>query len=62
MTLVGIIIALVVLGFVMYLINTFVPMEAGIKKLLNIAVILIVVLWIVQGMGLLGPIENIRIR
>ena len=62
MTLVGLILTLVILGLVMYLINTLVPMDAGIKKILNIAVILIVVLWLIQSFGLLGPIGNIRVR
>ena len=62
MSLVGLILLLVILGVVMYLINTLVPMDAGIKKVLNIAVIVIVVLWLIQSLGLLGPIGNIRLR
>ena len=62
MSLVSLILLLVILGVLMYVINTLVPMDAGIKKILNIAVIIIVVLWLVQSLGLLGPIGNIRVR
>ena len=60
--LVQLILLLVVLGVVMYLINAFVPMDAGIKKILNVTVIIVVILWLLQSIGLLGPIGNIRIR
>jgi hypothetical protein len=54
MDLVSLIITLVVVGVVLWLINTYVPMEARIKQLLNIAVIVLVVLWLlfsVLGLG-----------
>lgn len=62
MTLISLIIVLVVLGILMYLINAFVPMDANIKKVLNIAVVVVLILWLIQSLGLLGPIGSIRIR
>ena len=62
MSLISLIIVLVILGVVMYLINQFIPMEASVKTILNIAVVIIVVLWLIQAIGLLGPIGTIRIR
>lgn len=62
MSLISLIILLVILGVLMYIINSYVPMDAGIKRLLNVAVIIVVVLWLIQTLGLLGPIGNIRIR
>ena len=60
--LVQLILLLVALGVVMYVINSFVPMDAGIKRILNIVVIIIVVIWLLQSTGLLGPLGEIRIR
>lgn len=57
MTLLGLIILFVVVGLVLYLINLFVPMEAGVKNLLNIAVIIVLVVFLVQALGLLGPLN-----
>lgn len=46
MDLVTLIVTLVVVGIVLWLINTYVPMEPRVKNILNIAVIIFVVLWL----------------
>jgi len=40
-----VIMVFVVVGLVLWLINSYIPMEAGIKRLMNIAVIVLLVLW-----------------
>lgn len=62
MSLVSLIIVLVVLGVALYLINAYIPMDAKIKMILNIAVVVIVVLWLLQATGALGPLESIRVH
>lgn len=62
MTLISLIITLVVIGLVMYLINQFVPLDSGIKRILNIAVVVFLVLWLIQSLGLIGPLGTIQIR
>ena len=59
MDLVTLIVVLVVVGLVLWAINAYVPMEPGIKRLLNIAVIIFLILWIV--VSFLGYVPNIRI-
>jgi hypothetical protein len=61
-SLIGLIITLVVLGLILYLINQFVPMDQKIKTILNVAVVIIVILWLIQSFGLLGPLGDIKIR
>jgi len=56
MTLVDIALVLVVIGLIMWLINTYVPMAAGIKGLLNVVVFVVVLVWILQIFDLVGPI------
>jgi steroid 5-alpha reductase family enzyme len=46
MPLVTVIIALVVVGVVLWLINTFIPMASSIKTILNIVVVVAVVIWL----------------
>ncbi|MGC1676999.1 MAG: Thivi_2564 family membrane protein [Candidatus Binataceae bacterium] len=60
MTLVSIVVVLVVIGLVMWLINTYSPMAAGIKSVLNIVVFIVVVVWLLQGFGLIGNIPGVR--
>jgi len=61
MTLVGIVGVLVVVGLIMWLINTYIPMAAGIKSILNIVVFLVVAVWLLQGFGIIGNIPGVRI-
>ena len=61
MTLVQIAVVLIVIGVVMWLINTFIPMMGAIKSLLNLVVIVVVVIWLLQVFGILGPIPGVRI-
>jgi hypothetical protein len=63
MSLFTIIAVIVIVGVVLYLINQFIPMEPRIKQILNIAVIIILVLWllsIVFGFDL-HSVGNIRV-
>ena len=60
MSLISIVVALIVVGIVLYCINAFVPMEASIKKILNIVVICVVVLWLIKGLGLFSYFSTIH--
>lgn len=61
MTLVGIIIVLMLVGVLLWAINTYVPMAAPIKTLMNIVVVVVLVLWLVESIGLIGPL-NVPLR
>jgi hypothetical protein len=61
MTLVGIVVVLVVVGLVLWLINTYIPMAGAIKSLLNVVVFVVVLIWLLQTFGLIGPIKGVRI-
>lgn len=61
MTLVGIVVVLVVVGLVLWLINTYIPMAGAIKSLLNVVVFVVVLIWLLQTLDLIGPIKGVRI-
>lgn len=61
MSLLSIIIALVVVGVVLYAINSFIPMEGSIKKILNIVVIAVLVIWLLQAFGLLDSLSAVHV-
>ena len=61
MTLVNIVVILVVVGLVMWLINTYIPMAGAIKSLLNIVVFVVVLIWVLQTFGLIGAIPGFKI-
>jgi hypothetical protein len=60
-TLVDIVVILVVIGLVMWLINTYIPMAGAIKSLLYIVVFVVLLIWILQVFGLIGAIPGLRI-
>ena len=49
---VQLLIVLVVVGVVLYLINTYVPMAAPIKTILNVVVVLFVCIWLLRVTGI----------
>lgn len=57
MTLLGLIVLFVVVGLVMWLVNAYVPMPQPIKTTLNIAVVIVLVLYVISATGLLGPLN-----
>jgi hypothetical protein len=61
MPLINLIITLVVVGVLLWLINSFIPMQPTIKKILNVVVIIIVILWLLSAFGVIGPLSGIRI-
>jgi len=38
--------------------NAYIPMQEPFKKILNVVVVIAVVLWLLQGFGLLGPLPQ----
>jgi hypothetical protein len=61
MPLVNIVVILVVAGLLMWLINTYIPMATSIKSLLNIVVFVVVLVWLLQIFGVIGPIQGLHI-
>jgi len=62
MSLISVIVTLVVVGVIMWVVNTYMPMDAKIKQVLNVVVLIVVVVWLLQVFGILGSIDGIRIR
>jgi hypothetical protein len=62
MSLIGLIVTLVVIGMLLWLVNNYVPMDGKIKSIVNVVVVIAVVIWLLQTAGVLGSLQNIRIR
>lgn len=54
MSLLNIILVLIVVGVLLWLINTYLPMDGKIKSILNIVVVIAVVIWLLQAFGIFG--------
>jgi predicted membrane protein len=58
MPLLNLIVPLIVFGLVLWLINRYIPMASSIKTILNVVVTLIVCVWVLQAVGLWGPLKT----
>jgi hypothetical protein len=60
MPLITIVITLIAVGVLLWLANTYIPMDGKIKNILNVVVVVAVVLWLLSVFGVLGQLRNIR--
>jgi len=61
MPLLTVVITLVVVGVLLWLVNTHVPMDGKIKNILNAVVVIAVVVWLLYAFGVLDRSGDIRI-
>jgi hypothetical protein len=61
MPLLQIVIVLVVVGLLLWLVNSFIPMQGTIKSILNAVVVIGVVLWLLNIFGLFRGFSHIHI-
>lgn len=61
MSLVTILLVLIVVGVLLWLVNSFIPMDRKIKSILNILVVILVIIWLLNAFGLLDSLSNMRV-
>jgi hypothetical protein len=61
MDLITLIIALIVVGVLLWLVNTYIPMDRKIKQILNAVVVVAVVVWLLNSLGLMDTIRGVRV-
>ncbi|HQW02011.1 MAG: hypothetical protein IPN60_03870 [Saprospiraceae bacterium] len=61
MSLVSVLLVLIVVGVILWLVNTYIPMDRKIKNILNVVVVIVVVLWLLRAFGVLDSLNSIRI-
>jgi hypothetical protein len=61
MPLIQLVIVLAVVGVILWLINSYIPMQSTIKKILNVVVVVAVIVWLLSVFGVIGNISAIRI-
>jgi hypothetical protein len=61
MPLFTILIVLIAAGVILWLVNTYIPMAGTIKRILNIVVVVIVVVWLHKVFGLFSYLMSIHV-
>jgi hypothetical protein len=62
MSLLTIILVLIIVGIVLWLINTYIPMQPTIKTILNIFVVIVLVIWLLDAVGVIHYLSNVRLN
>lgn len=61
MPLLQILLVLVVIGVLLWLVNSYVPMQGTIKSILNAVVVICTVLWLLNIFGLLHSLSHLHV-
>lgn len=61
MPLINVVIALIVVGVILWLINNYLPMDGKIKNILNGVVVIVVVLWLLQVFGVMSSLSSFKV-
>lgn len=52
MPLLNVLIVLIVVGVILWLINSYIPMDRKIKSILNVVAVIFVIIWLLQVFGI----------
>jgi len=59
MSLINLVLILIVIGVLLWLVNTYIPMDGKIKQIINAVVVIAVVVWLIQIF--IGPLPDLRV-
>ena len=61
MSLVTVLIVLIVVGVLLWMVNTYIPMDSKIKRIFNIVVVIFVIIWLLKAFGLFNDLMNTHV-
>jgi hypothetical protein len=61
MSILTILIVLIIIGILLWAVNKYIPMDANIKSILNIVVVIFVVIWLLRAVGAFEYLNNIKV-
>lgn len=61
MPLLHLVLVLIVVGILLWLVNTYIPMDPKIKSILNAVVVICVIAWLLQVFGVLNALSGFKV-
>jgi len=61
MSLISLVVTLIVIGVLLWLVNTYIPMDGKIKQILNVVVVICVVVWLLYAFGIISHSGDIKV-
>lgn len=62
MSLISIVLVLIVVGFLLWLVNNYIPMAGSIKTILNAVVIIAVIIWLLSALGVIHNLGDFKLK
>jgi len=61
MSLLSILLVIIIVGVVLWLINNFIPMDRKIKRIFNIVVVVVLIIWLLKVFGLFSFLMGVHV-
>lgn len=61
MPLLTILLTIIIAGVILWLVNNYIPMDGKIKKILNVVVVVILIIWLLKVFGILDSLAGIKV-
>lgn len=61
MPILNILIVLIIAGFLLWVVNTYIPMDKKIKSIFNLVVVIAVIIWLLKVFGLFDSLSNVTV-
>jgi hypothetical protein len=58
---IGLVLTLIVIGVLLWLVNTYIPMDSKIKKILNVVIVIAVILWLLAAFGVFHRLHDVDV-
>lgn len=52
---------IIIVGLLLWVVNTYLPMDAKIKQILNIVVVIILVIWLLKAFGVFAGLSHVTV-
>lgn len=56
-----ILIVIIAVGVLLWLLNTYLPMDVKIKNILNIVVVIGLIIWLLKAFGIFDTVKNLKV-
>lgn len=61
MPLLTVLLILIIAGVLLWLVNSYIPMDSKIKAILNVVVVIVVIIWLLKVFGIIHYLTDIRV-
>lgn len=56
-----ILLVVIIVGVLLWLVNSYLPMDGKIKNILNVVVVILLVVWLLKAFGVFDNVRNLKV-